>query len=113
MNTPSEIYVKEYDTLRISGEYKNNNGEPLSLEGVTIESTMRSLNNRYEHILSIELSDVAQGKFVLTSDAVRFVPTVYKVDVSFFEVSSGNRVTSETFNVNVLQSVTHPAGVMP
>lgn len=113
MSTPSEIYVKEYDTLRISGEYKDNDGLPLSLEGIDVQSTMRSLNNQYEHILSIELSDVAQGKFVLKSDAVRFVPTVYKVDVSFLETSSGNRVTSKTFNVNVLQSVTHPAVVMP
>lgn len=110
MNT---IEVKEYDTLRISGEYQDNNDLPLSLIGINVKSTMRSLNNQYSHDLGIELSDVAQGKFVLTSDATRFVPTVYKVDVSFLEASTGYRITSETFQINVMHSVTAPIEVAP
>lgn len=110
MNT---IEVKEYDTLRISCEYQDNDGLPLSLDGIDVQSTMRSLNNQYSHTLGIELSDVAQGKFVLTSDVTRFVPTVYNVDVSFLETSSGSRITSETFNVNVIQGVTIPSEVTP
>ncbi|MFK4001703.1 hypothetical protein ACI2I3_10185 [Psychrobacter namhaensis] len=108
MNT---IDVKEYDSLRISCEYQDNDGQPLSLDGIAIESTMQSLNNQYKHTLGIEMSDMALGQFVLTSDAERILPTLYKVDVSFLESSSGARITSETFNVNVKNAVTVPSGV--
>lgn len=110
MNT---IIVKEYDTLRISGEYQDNDGLPLSLAGITIQSTMRSLSNQHSHTLDIELSDVAQGRFVLTSSALHLIPTFYKVDVAFLESSSGIRITSETFNINVMHSVTAPIEVTP
>ncbi|AAZ18865.1 hypothetical protein Psyc_1012 [Psychrobacter arcticus 273-4] len=110
MNT---ITIKEYDTLRISGEYQSNDGSPLSLEGLNIQATMRSMNNQYSHILGIEMSDIAQGRFVLTSPEQHFVPTLYKVDVSFLETATGIRVTNhETFNVKVLHSVTVPSGVV-
>lgn len=105
------ITVKEYDTLRISCEYQDDNGQPLSLDAITVNARMTSIGSHYSQPLNIEMSDVARGMFVLTSNNNRTVPTLYKVDVMFSETSSGSRITSETFNVNVLEGVTIPIGV--
>lgn len=107
MNT---ITVKEYDTLRISCEYQDDNGQPLSLELITIDARMTSISKHHSLPLNIEMSDEARGTFVLTGDNNHIAPTLYKVDVMFSETSSGNRITSETFNLNVLESVTIPSG---
>lgn len=107
------ITIKEYDTLRISCEYQDNDGQSLSLDGLDIKSTMRSSSNQYSHQLGVEISDISQGKFVLTSEDQHFLPTTYRVDVSFLETQSGSRVTSETFNISVQPSVTVPSGVTP
>lgn len=105
------IAVKEYDTLRISCEYQDDMGHPLSLEMINIEARMTSTNNHYSQPLNVEMSNRAKGMFVLASENNHIMPTLYKVDVMFLEVASGNRITSDTFNVSVLESVTIPDGV--
>lgn len=106
------IEVKEYDTLRLSCEYQDEDGVPLSLADVNIESDMRSTNGGEAIDLVVEVMDIVGGVFILTSSIVHILPRDYKVDIMFRDKLTNNIITSETFIVRVLHSITVPSGYL-
>lgn len=104
------IEVKEYDTLRLSCEYQDEDSVPLSLAEVNIESDMRSIGDKTPIDLVVEMGDVVGGVFILTSPLIHILPRDYKIDIMFRDKVSNNIITSETFIVRVLHSVTIPTG---
>lgn len=105
------IEVKEYDTLRLSCEYQDEDGVPLSLVDIIIESDMRSIGDKDPIDLIVEMQDINNGVFVLVNPDIHIPPRDYKVDIMFKGIL-GNIITSETFVVRVLRSITKPSGVV-
>jgi len=105
------IEIKEYDTLRITMEYQDTDGVPLPLTNTLVTSTMQSINYAVPIKLNIEQLDILAGNFLLTADIAHIMPTDYRIDVLFEDVTTGTRIASETFGVKVIHSVTIPLGV--
>ena len=105
------IEIKEYDTLRISMEYQNADGVPLPLTNTFVTSTMQSINYAAPIKLNIEQLDVLAGTFIMTTDIAHIMPTDYRIDVLFEDMTTGTRIASETFGVKVIHAVTIPLGV--
>ena len=108
----SIIEIKEYDTLRITCQYQDLNGNPLSVSDVDIESDMTTINGMDRTDLTVEVVDESVGSFVLTSTQDRLIPRDYNIDIIFIDKVARTRVTSETMTVRVLRSVTKPSEVV-
>lgn len=107
------IEIKEYDTLRISCEYQDPIGNPLTIADVDIEADMTTLNGMDRMDFGVERINESGGEFVLTSMAKRLIPRDYNIDIIFTDRISNTRVTSTSMVVRVLRSVTIPSEVKP
>jgi len=107
------IEIKEFDTLRISVEYKNDNGMALALNNINLFASMHSLyDNSLGINLIIEQLEVVAGTFVLTTNKASIKPQKYKIDILFEDSVTGSRITSETFGLKVNDAVTVPGAAV-
>lgn len=96
--------IKEYDSITIACQYKDDDGLPLSLAGVEIKSEMRTQNSALIDELEVTVSDVDQGLFHLRPTKTRLPTGYHNIDILF--TKNGNRISSDTFHITVSRAVT-------
>ena len=96
--------IKEYDSITIACQYKDDDGFPLSLDGVDIKSELRTQHNVLIDRLEVTVSDEDQGLFHLRPTRRRLPIGKHNIDVMFSK--NGFRISSETFQIAVIKSVT-------
>lgn len=101
----NEIKMKEYDTLLLVCEYQDDTDEPVDLSNITVTADIKSKAGTLYESLRVKKSQQT-GSFSL-SRANGYLPAdQYRIDVLFTQ--SNHRVASETFTLNVEQSITLP-----
>lgn len=108
MTTLATIKMKEWDTVALRCQYLQDDDTPLSLEGVTIKSSIKNYYNSPPYILRVEIVDKDSGTFTLHCEESRLLPTKYKVDILFQNTQTQTRISSDTFELLVLPAITSP-----
>lgn len=98
--------IKQYSTLELLCEYKDDNDNALSLENITIKSQMRGCHNSLVSDLKIQVLSVDDGVFLMTSDAKELPVGELLIDIIFEKDSK--RIQSDTLNIDVEPSITIP-----
>ena len=98
--------IKQYSTVEILCKYKDDQGIPLSLAGMTIKSDMYSSSGRFVDSLVVTVLDVDGGVFVMMPTIDKLPADTLSIDVLFEK--DGKRVTSDTFTMHVERAVTNP-----
>jgi len=106
----AQVSVKEYDTMDIGCEYLGDNGSPISLDGIDIFSDIKSMAGKFKLVASftVTINDVLAGKFTLTPNIDHIDVGFYQVDILFVSVATGQRISSETFRLNIASAITAP-----
>lgn len=98
--------IKQYSTIELLCEYKDDGDLPLSLAGITIKSDMRTALGGLVDNLDITVLDVEAGLFVMKPTIDKLPTGVLSIDVLF--ENGGKRVASDTFTIEVNRSITNP-----
>lgn len=98
--------IKQYSTIDMLCHYKDKDGLPLSLEGVSIKSDMRTSSGGLVDSLDIVVLDVEGGVFVMKPTIDKLPVGLLSIDVLFEK--GGKRVASDTFTIEVDRSITNP-----
>lgn len=98
--------IKQYSTIEILCEYKDNDGAGLSLADTNIRSDMYSQNGRFIDTLTVQVLDEAAGVFMLTPTINKLPVGKLSIDVIFEK--DGKMVTSDTFSIDVELAITNP-----
>ena len=101
------IEIKEWDTLSLTCEYKNDEGVPIDLSDICIGSELRKYYGGEPVTLDVAISNASDGVFVLTKPDVRLSPSIYKIDILFKDKLDDSILSSDTFELKVLPSITN------
>ena len=104
----AQVSVKEYDTIDISCEYLGDNGMSISLNGIDIFSDIKSMAGKLVASFTVTIDDVMAGKFTLTPSVGHIDVGFYQVDILFVSIATGQRISSETFRLNIASAITAP-----
>lgn len=104
------IYIKEYDSLHIIGEYTDDFGAAISLQGIMVSSDIKTLGGLVIDNLSSVVATPSNGQFILTGTKNQYPAGSYLLDILFENTLSGMTVASETFKLVVSNSITIPRG---
>lgn len=108
MATMPQVSVKEYDSIIISCEYIDDSGNPVDLSGVSVLSDIKSMTGKLVASFTVTIDDVLAGKFTLTPSVGHIDVGFYQVDILFVGIATGQRISSETFRLNIASAITAP-----
>ena len=107
MQNLAQLNIKEYDTIAIVCEYQGDDGSPLDLNGITIIADINSVLMVLIEPLNVDATSDT-GRFTLSRTVNHLIVGQYRIDILFTNTSTGRRVSSETFILNVNRAVTIP-----
>lgn len=100
------INVKEYDTIHIFCQYLDDDDIGIDLEGVNISSKVSSLGGTVYHTFDVHISDKSKGEFILFLGEGLLKEGRYLVDILFSSELTRRKVSSDTFQIDVVKSIT-------
>lgn len=105
---PPQIFIKEFDTIRLLSEYLNDDGTAKSLEGLGVFSQIRDLSGDLVADLSVDITDEAVGLFTLRSIENKIDAGKYALDILYVDAERGTRIASDTIELIVRPAITTP-----
>lgn len=104
----ASIDVKQHNTFRLAGAFKNDDGSPMDMSGVSLSAFIR--NARDTKICEVTITPVGNGflEFRLPKGVVLPLGTAY-MDVYLKQTIAGEVVERNTdiIEINVKKVVTH------
>lgn len=100
------IEHKKGDTFEVTCTYENDAGAPVSLDGITITSQLRTPAGALVADCTATVTSVPNGTFtLLVADTSSWPVAKLEFDVQY-ALTGGRIISSETVNVHVVKDVT-------
>lgn len=100
--------MKEYDSLEITGLYTGDDGEPLSLENVTVFADIANYSGKVFNRMETTIYPLQKGVFSLKPTCDKIDEGLYKIDLLITNTLTGKRESSPSIALEVLKALTTP-----
>jgi len=97
---------KQGDTYFVTCSVTDDEGTPINLSGFTIRSQIRQPTGELIAELDVDITDAAQGDFVMSDDDTQEWPVGCQFQDIEYTDSGETVVSTQTFKIDIQQDIT-------